>query len=148
MPHITLEANMQAAPEPLFDTLDDPSARPAWQRSLRSVELCETGRAFGVGTRWRERTRLGPSFEMQIVAHERPRHWAERGKGGGVEATLAVTLVQAGEGTRLSLALSLTLPWPLLPATPVLRRLIAHELVGDLRRLDALALRRAVGSSS
>jgi len=138
---ITLHKDMAATPEALFDTLNDPALRPRWQRSLKRVELGEADPAGGV-TRWREQTRLGPAFAMEIVEQDRPRRWAERGEGGGVTVSLLVGLAPSGTGSRMALSLTLNLPWPLRPAAPLLRLLIASELQGDLRRLDQLAQER------
>ena len=137
---ITLHKDMAATPEALFDTLNDPALRPRWQRSLKRVDLGPPAASGGV-TRWREQTRLGTAFAMEICEQDRPRRWAERGEGGGLSVSLVVSLARLATGSRLTLSLTMKLPWPLRPAAPLLRMLIASELQGDLRRLDQLALR-------
>ena len=140
---IRFEVPMLAPREALFRVLCDPLLRTRWQRSLERVERSQAGLAE-LGTRWNEVTKLGPRFEMEIIRHEPPRRWAERGRGPFVQAELDVTLEPAREGTRLTLALELQLSPVLRPLQLFLKPVIARELKRDLGRLDALACARRV----
>ena len=143
---ITLDVPMTAPREALFRTLCDPLLRPRWQRSLRSVEL-ESAGLLQLGSRWRERTKLGPEFAMQITAHDAPRLWAERGTSKGLAAELAVRLEPERDGTRFYLELSLTLPRLLSPFGVLAKPLVARELRADLERLDTLATSRSLATT-
>jgi hypothetical protein len=64
--------------EVAFDYLADPVNRPAWQSSQRRVDDRDPGE-LRVGLRWTDVTWPGLRPRMEIMGHDRPRYWAERG---------------------------------------------------------------------
>ena len=136
--HFVVTELLQAPPGALFDIISDPRRRTEWQSSLRTVHLHSAG-APGVGTRWREVTRAGVSFEMAITQHDRPVRWAERGEGWLANASLVVDFFSAGDGTRVQVTVDISFKGAFNVLTPVVRRLMPAALAADLRRAGALA---------
>lgn len=128
--------------EVVFDYLTDPRTRPAWQSSLRRVELLP-GSPTGLGARWRDVTMVGIRPTMQVVTHEWPRAWAEEGRWRGLTAYLALSFVPQGDQSDVLVLVSLTgRGWWQIPATAA-GWLTPTALRSDLRRADRLLVARA-----
>jgi hypothetical protein len=140
--HFVVTERLEAPQSALFDIISDPRRRTEWQSSLRAVHLHSAG-APGVGTRWREVTRGGVSFEMAITQHERPVRWAERGQGWIANASLLVDFLEAGDATNVRVTVDIHFKGPFNVLAPVVRRLMPAALAADLRRAGALALKPA-----
>ena len=136
--HFVVTETLDAACAAVFDIISDPRRRLEWQSSLRSVEL-ETPGPARLGTRWREVTRAGPGFEMEITAFEAPTRWSERGSGRLADAELQVEFEPVPQGTRLSVTVDITFKGPFQLLAPLVRRLMPGALAADLRRVGKLA---------
>lgn len=95
---MNVAVRFSAPREPVFRYLADPRHRPAWQSSLRAVEMIDDGEPR-VGLRWRDVTRPGLVPELWISALEPGRLWAERGRWRGITAELALRFATDGTGT-------------------------------------------------
>lgn len=137
--HFVVTERLEASQRAVFDVISDPRRRTEWQSSLRAVYLHTPG-APGVGTRWREVTRGGISFEMEITQHERPLRWGERGQGWIADAALLVEFLEAGDATSVRVAVDVRFKGPFKALAPLVRRLMPVALAADLRRAGALAL--------
>lgn len=127
------------APRPaLFDVLSDPRRRTEWQSSLSRLHV-ETPGPPRLGTRWREVTRVGAAFDLEITRHEPPGCWAERARGWLADAELLVQLDEVGPQTRLSVDVDIAFRGPFKALAPLVRRLMPGALGADLERLAALA---------
>lgn len=75
-------ATFVAAPRRrVYDYFADPHNRPAWQASLRRVEVLDEGPPR-VGTRWVDHVVGAPPFHLRITAMEPGELWAEVGTSG------------------------------------------------------------------
>ncbi|WP_110181196.1 SRPBCC family protein [Nocardioides solisilvae] len=87
----TVAHDFEAPVGEVFDYLADPRNRPAWQSSLRRVELLDGLRPDGepgLGTRWYDVTWPGVRPLMQVTAWEQNVRWVEHGRWRGLEVTL------------------------------------------------------------
>jgi uncharacterized membrane protein len=119
--------------ESVFDYLADPRNRPAWQSSLRSVELLSDGPP-AIGDRWRDRTAVGLVPEMTTIVFDRPRRWAEQGTWRGIGAVLDLELTPVAAGTELTARFSLTGRGAWKPVAALAERVATPAVRGDLRR--------------
>jgi uncharacterized protein YndB with AHSA1/START domain len=135
----TLDAPLEA----VFDVICDPRRRLEWMNSLHHVQMSTDGEPR-VGTSWREVTRGGFTFEMEISEFERPKRWAERARGRFADARLSLDLdaVNAGS-TRVSLVMVADFKGLARLGAPIVKAALPLALKPDLRRVEALA-RRAV----
>jgi len=138
--HFVVTERLEAPQSAVFDVISDPRRRTEWQSSLRAVQLHTPG-APGVGSRWREVTRGGVSFEMAITEHERPVRWAEHGQGWIADATLLVDFLEAGDASIVRVTVDVRFKGLFNVLAPVVRRLMPPALAADLRRAGALALK-------
>jgi len=115
--------------EVAFDYLADPRNRPAWQLSLRRVELVDAGPPQ-VGQRWIDVTWPGFKPRMRTTGWDRPAYWAERGTWRGLTVHVGLTFTSEGDGCWVRLQLR-GLP-------QVVRRLA----IRDLRRAAVLLRQR------
>jgi uncharacterized membrane protein len=92
----SVSVDVEAPVARVFDYLAEPANRPAWQSSLRSVELLTDGPA-GVGTRWYDVTWPGLRPLMEITAWEQNVRWVEHGRWHGLEVTLDLVFVPLSE---------------------------------------------------
>jgi uncharacterized protein YndB with AHSA1/START domain len=129
----------------LFEIISDPRRRLEWQSSLRSVHVRTPGEPR-VGTRWREVTRGGVAFEMEITVFEPPALWSERGHGWLADAQLTVAFEAAGDQTEVRVDVEISFRGPFKLLAPLVRKLMPAALSADLRRAAALA--RAARSRS
>jgi hypothetical protein len=129
---------LQAPQRDVFDVISDPRRRLEWQSSLRSVQVSTSGPPRQ-GMRWREVTRGGVSFDMEITSFERPALWSERGRGWLADATLDVVLEPLSAATRVSVAVDIAFKGPFKALAPLVRRFMPGALARDLRRLAVLA---------
>ena len=132
------------APEIAFDYLVDPANRPAWQSSLRSVELLSAGPPR-VGTTWIDQTLPGLQPRMETTVQDRPLRWVEVGRWHGLEAELTLTFApRADGGTDVVADMSFRGPAVWRPVALVLDRISPAPVAADLRRAARiLAERRA-----
>jgi uncharacterized membrane protein len=71
-----------AAPrQQVYEYFADPANRPAWQASLRRVEVLDEGPPR-VGTRWVDHVVGAPPFHLRITAMRLGELWAEVGTSG------------------------------------------------------------------
>jgi hypothetical protein len=134
-----------AAPRPdVYAYLADPVNRPAWQRTLRRVQVLDPGEPH-VGMRWVDHVAIGPPFHLRITGMVLDRVWAEEGRAGPF--TAYGTLLFADErwrgvdGTRVRLVarvrghgLTRPLGWA---ATAVAAVLVRDDLRRAARLLSA-----------
>ena len=129
-----LSVTVGAPPGAVFDYLSDPSRRPEWQSSLRSVELLDDGPPR-LHTRWIDRTAVGARPRMQIVEMRRPGTepgvWREVGRWRGLRAELTLTFAAGGTGTVVAGTFRID-GW--LPVRLVLQALARPAIASDLRR--------------
>ncbi|QIK68154.1 hypothetical protein G7072_19045 [Nocardioides sp. HDW12B] len=125
-----------AAPrERVYAYFADPVNRPEWQASLRSVELLDPGPPHP-GQRWIDHVKVGPAFELQIIAMEGTSVWAEVGSTGPFTAfgTLLFEDATLGSvtGTRVTCVARVRARGPLIPlgwpATGVAALLVRNDL--------------------
>lgn len=95
-----VEVRFDVPREVAFDYLVDPGNRPAWQSSLRAVDLVDP-EPLRVGSRWRDRTVVGAGPQMTLTALERPDLWAESGAWRGISATLSLSFADDEDGGSL-----------------------------------------------
>jgi Polyketide cyclase / dehydrase and lipid transport len=136
--HFVVTETLDASCAAIFGIISDPRRRLEWQSSLRAVELQSPGPAR-LGTRWREVTRAGPGFEMEITAFDEPTLWSERGSGRLADAELQVEFQPAAQGTRLRVTVDIAFKPPFQLLAPLVRRLMPGALAADLRRVGGLA---------
>lgn len=134
-----------ARPRAAFDYLANPSNRPQWQSSLRSVELLTDG-PVGVGTRWIDRTTVGAAPRLEITEMTPPAPpgptgaagtWTEIGEWRGLAASLTLSFGPvAGDPAVTELGVAIDIsgsgPWSI-PARLV-RALAPPAIRADLRR--------------
>jgi uncharacterized protein YndB with AHSA1/START domain len=141
--HFVVTETLAAPCASVFAVISDPRRRLEWQSSLRTVEVRTPGPAR-LGTRWREVTRVGPAFEMEITAFEESKLWSECGRGRLADAQLAVEFEALAQGTRLRITVDIAFRAPFQLLAPLVRRLMPGALAADVRRVGALA-RGALG---
>jgi hypothetical protein len=121
----------------VYPYLAEPRNRPAWQSTLRRVDMLTQGPP-GLGTRWRE-TAIGfGTSEMEIVAFEPNRTWGERARTPFGTATVTLHFEEEDgvrPATRVRVDAELEVPRVLGPvARAVMRRLFR----GDLARAERI----------
>lgn len=121
--------------EVAFDYLVDPRNRPAWQASLRAVEVAD-GHELAPGLGWYDVTRVpGVRPRMELTVLERPHQWVESGSWGRFSAEL--TLVHTATGPE-SCVVDADFRVRGLGAGPLLTRLGVVAVRDDLRRAARL----------
>jgi carbon monoxide dehydrogenase subunit G len=135
----TLDAPLDA----VFDVICDPRRRLEWQSSLHHVQVSSDGEPEA-GTRWREITRGGIQFEMEITELERPSRWAEQARGRLADARISVDLEAASPGsTRLAVSVEIDFKGLARLGAPLVKATMPRALRADLRRVEVLARRAA-----
>jgi hypothetical protein len=128
----------------VYEYLAEPSNRPEWQSSLRSVDLLTDG-PLRVGTAWIDRTAAGVNPRMEIIGlvppgedGDEPVTWSEEGEWRAIRAMLTLTFEPAEDDPGATcvwvVADILTGPLWLLPVRSVLRILAPAAVRSDLRR--------------
>jgi uncharacterized membrane protein len=129
--------------ERVFAFMADVRNRPLWQENTRDVEVLTDGDP-GLGTRWRETAKGVGTYEAEVVAFERDALWTEAADleagSGRIEVSFAAE-GDAGEATRLRIAVEIRLRGTRKLMEPALGPMIRRQMPGDLGRLEAL-LRR------
>lgn len=83
-------------PAAAFDYLSDPDNRPAWQQSLRGVDVEQRGEH----ARWRDRTWVpGIRPELWTTTYQPPHAWAESGQWGPFIADLELEFRPTATGS-------------------------------------------------
>lgn len=127
----------------VFDYLADPRNRPAWQSSLRRVELLDTSREPGLGTRWYDVTWPGVRPLMEITGWEQNVRWVEHGRWRGLEVTLDLVFTPLTEESSRVRATTVThAPGWRRPLGWLLDRVGPWGARDDLRRAARLAGRQ------
>lgn len=125
----------------VFDYLADPRNRPAWQSSLRRIELTDEGPPR-VGLTWIDVTSAGVRPVMTITEMSPPVSgrgtWVEQGSWRRIEARLALDFRETTSGTVVRAAFTITGPTLVAPAIAVLNRLAPYAVRSDLRRAARL----------
>ncbi len=121
------------APEVAYDYLVDPVNRPAWQSSLRGVELIDP-LPVHTGMRWRDVTWPGLRPEMVLSEAIRPQRWVEQGSWHGVRAELTLSFAPQAGGCRVGVDFRLWGAGVLRPIGPVLTKISRPAVLADLRR--------------
>ncbi|HET8616246.1 MAG TPA: SRPBCC family protein [Actinomycetales bacterium] len=134
--------------EAAFDFLVDPRNRPAWQPSLRRVELLDDGEPH-VGQRWLDVTVPGLRPRMSTVVLDRPRRWVERGQWRGVEAEGELTFSPVADGCPVGCTVAVAARvrgrgWRR-PLGPVLTLVAGLATGPDLRRAARILTERGPG---
>jgi uncharacterized protein YndB with AHSA1/START domain len=121
----------------VYDYLAEPRNRPAWQSTLRWVDMLTEGPS-GLGTRWREKAVGFGTSEMEIVAFEPHHVWGERARSPVGEATITLHFTEeAGDppSTRVRVEADLRIPRLIAPVAGfVMTRLFRN----DLARVDRI----------
>jgi carbon monoxide dehydrogenase subunit G len=140
---LSVTETLDAPVDAVFDIICDPRRRLEWQSSLRHVQVSTSGEPR-VGTSWREVTRGGLAFDLEITELERPSRWAERARGRFANARIGVDMEAVSAGTtRLSLAVEIDFKGLAKLSAPIVKATMPLALKADLRRVEGLA-RRAV----
>lgn len=122
----------------VFDYLADPANRPAWQSSLRRVEVLTEGEPR-VGTQWYDVTWPGVRPLMEITVWEQDRRWAETGRWHGLEVDLDLELTPLSpSATRVVATTTTRAPGWRRPVGLVLDLLGPAAARSDLRRAARL----------
>lgn len=87
--------------------LADPVNRPAWQSSLRSVEVVDAGPPH-VGQRWTDVTVPGLRPAMETTAYEPGVRWEEVGRWRGITARVSLDFVDTPAGCDVGLTARVT----------------------------------------
>jgi hypothetical protein len=102
--HFVTDVEVAAAPDPVWDVLDDATTWPAWWRELRRAAVLAPGRADGVGRHVRldYRTALPYTigFEAETTRVSRPTLW-EAHITGDLEGTGRFEVIALDGGTRV-----------------------------------------------
>ncbi len=134
----SVTVDVEAPVDRVFDYLCEPANRPAWQASLRRVEVLTSGPA-GIGTRWYDVTWPGVRPLMEITAWEQNVRWVEHGVWRGLEVTLDLVFVPLDEHrTRVRATTDVLAPGWRRPLGWVLDRLGPLGARDDLRRAARL----------
>ncbi len=149
MPRGVRTVRFDVPPEVAFDYLVDPANRPAWQSSLRSVELLSQGPPR-VGTTWIDKTKPGVNPRMETTVQERPVRWSEVGRWHGLEAVLTLTFSprspdSSGGGTDVEAEMTFGGSPLWRPVGYVLGKVSPAPVAADLRRAARILAERPVG---
>lgn len=136
---VTVRVPFAVPPEVAFDYLADPRHRPAWQSSLRDVEMLDDGPPR-LGMRWRDRTAVGARPDLRITRFERPHHWSEVGTWRGITAELDLAFTHHGDATMVTADVRIDGTGRWVFATAVLARLAPLGIRSDLRRAAHLVV--------
>ena len=129
--------------EVAFDYLVDPRHRPEWQSSLRRVEV--DGSEPRVGQTWVDVTHAGVRPVLETTALERPTTWTERGRWRGIEATLTLGFTGGEAGCTVTAEAVVTGHGGWRPLGPLLARVAAIAVPGDLRQAAGILSEGSAG---
>ncbi len=125
----------------VFAYLADPTRRPEWQASLRSVELLDPNPPH-VGQRWVDHLYGGARFTLHITELEEGRVWTEEGRQGPLDAQVRLrfedAVVDGEPGTRVTVEIRFTGRGAARPLGP-----LAGAALRGLIRIDLPRIRRA-----
>jgi hypothetical protein len=125
--------------EVAFDYLTDPVNRPAWQSSLRRVEVLDPGPAHE-GQRWVDVTKPGPRPQMRTTTLSRPGRWVEAGSWRGITLEGELLFTPSPEGCDVTATARFRGTGPWRGVVPLLARTAAAAVAADLRRAATLLM--------
>lgn len=132
------EQQLSVPLEQAFAYIADPRHRPEWQSSLTAVDMLSEG-APHVGMRWRESPAPLVVFDMEIVALEPNRCWAERGLSWLGIVWVTLTFRPDGGQTQLHVSVDMHLRWFAKPLEWGARHALPRAMRADLRRVERVA---------
>jgi len=156
MPSISVQKQIAAPPERVWEILANPESLPGVIDSVTSVERLDDNEGFVVGTRWRETRRvLGrqASQEIEAVAIESRRSFVTEAESNGTRYTTVHTLEPVGNGTLLTVTFTGT-PLTALSrvvsavTTPIFRSATRKAIESDVAALAAAAEREPTGETA
>jgi uncharacterized protein YndB with AHSA1/START domain len=106
VPGFSLHERIERPPEEVFDLLADMARAPEWLPEIVRVEPVSDS-PLAPGSRVRETRRVmgrEATAELEIVAAERPSHWAVSNTTSGVETIYRYRLIPIEGGTDIELA--------------------------------------------
>lgn len=139
--HFVIRERLEAPRLAVFGVLSDPRRRMEWQSSLRSLQML-TDDSPRLGTRWRETTKGGVSFELEITTFAAPERWGESARGAVADAELMVEFQEADDATIVIVDVTVSFKGPFQALAPLVRLFMPLALSMDLRRVTALARAR------
>lgn len=138
MPSFVLELEIARPPEDVFAYLTDVERLPEWQTTAVS---CETDGPVQVGSRIRERrTFIGRDVrtELEVTAHDPPRRFDVRARGGPVPFAISHVLQPAPTGTQLHVDVDVQVGAMMRLAAAGPLKLAEREFRSDFERLKEL----------
>lgn len=140
---LSVEQDIAAPPEVVFDVMADARREVEWNSQVSRAELVG-GEPIGEGTRFRTINR-GQEYHATIATHDRPRRLVYEVTGRGMDITATFEFTAAGAGTRFDGRFDMRPKGPLKLAFPLMRRLVQRDLNAQSASLKALAERIAQG---
>lgn len=128
-----------------YDYLVEPTNRPQWQSSLRTVVVPDgwvPGAEARTGLRWVDVTWPGVCPRMELTGAERPLRWTESGWWGPFSADLTLTFTPTSDlGCVVTADFEVRATGVLRPAGSLLTVLGERPVLSDLRRAARLLQR-------
>jgi uncharacterized protein YndB with AHSA1/START domain len=141
MTDFTVTLDLPHPPATLFRFLADPSNRPLWQTSLRTVTDLDDGEPRR-GMQWRDVTKVGIKPWMEITELTPYRVLAETGTWRGVDGLLTLRFLKTQVGTRLTAEGRLIGHGPFALAAAVSGRWAPETIRRDLLRASEVIAER------
>lgn len=122
--------------ERVFDFLTDLPNEPAWNPDCSSVEMTSP-EPVGTGSTYRGRFRGMGTVQVELTAHDRPRHFATRERSRMATGEFDFVLTPRGDQTEVELRMRLEPHGPMRLLQPLMRRRISQflsDLPGHIQR--------------
>lgn len=136
-----VQVAFDAPTEAVFAYLTDPVNRPAWQSSLRRVEILDPGPPHE-GQRWIDVTVPGLRPQMSTAVLEPPRRWVEHGEWRGVRLDGELVFAPSDAGCTVTATATFDGAGRWRPLLPVLAAAAVGAVGGDLRRAARITAAR------
>lgn len=120
--------------EQVFDYLSDPRNEPDWLLGATSVEQTSEG-PVGLGATFVGQYRRAGRVELELVAFDRPHRVTFRARSRIVDFDDAVTLTEAGGGTRLEARMTATPRGAMRMVGPLMARTMRRQFVENWAHL-------------
>jgi uncharacterized protein YndB with AHSA1/START domain len=140
--HFVIRQRLEAPRPAVFGVISDPRQRLRWQSSLRSLQM-RSEEPARLGTRWRETTKGGISFDLEITTFVAPQRWGESARGRFADAELMVDFQELADATLVIVNVTVSFKGALGALAPLVRVFMPLALSRDLARVTALARERA-----